>query len=66
MGDISQRVPIVDLAESAATGEAGKELCKALREVGFAYIKNHGVSEETIQEAFSWVSLFFFISFAFG
>ncbi|KAJ2975763.1 hypothetical protein NQ176_g5339 [Zarea fungicola] len=59
MGDISQRVPIVDLAESAATGEAGKELCKALREVGFAYIKNHGVPEETIQEAFSWSRKFF-------
>ncbi|EGX88681.1 gibberellin 20-oxidase, putative [Cordyceps militaris CM01] len=52
-------VPIIDLAASAPTEEQANDLCKAFREVGFAYIKNHGIPEETIQEAFSWSRQFF-------
>lgn len=48
-------IPIVDLAASAPADQSTGELCKAFREVGFAYIKNHGIPEEKIQEAFSWV-----------
>ncbi|KAJ4147022.1 hypothetical protein LMH87_001575 [Akanthomyces muscarius] len=60
MGDSPQSViPIVDLAASAPTEQAANELCKAFREVGFAYIKNHGIPEERIEEAFSWSHKFF-------
>ncbi|XWW94535.1 hypothetical protein V2A60_002478 [Cordyceps javanica] len=51
-------VPIVDLAASTLAEQA-TELCKAFREVGFAYIKNHGIPEAKIEEAFSWSRRFF-------
>ncbi|KAM3547684.1 hypothetical protein ARSEF4850_009867 [Beauveria asiatica] len=48
----------IDLAASAPTEQA-TQLCKAFREVGFAYIKNHGIPEEKIKEAFFWSRKFF-------
>ncbi|KAJ3495794.1 hypothetical protein NLG97_g3132 [Lecanicillium saksenae] len=60
MGDLMQDlIPIVDLAASAPADQTTSELCKAFREVGFAYIKNHGIPEEKIEEAFSWSRKFF-------
>jgi isopenicillin N synthase-like dioxygenase len=54
-------IPIIDL-EPARTGtpeeaaQVAKDVYHAFKYVGFAYIKNHGVPQELIDEAFSWVS----------
>ena len=53
-------IPIIDL-EPARTGtpeeaaQVAKDVYQAFKNVGFAYIKNHGVSQELIDEAFQWV-----------
>jgi isopenicillin N synthase-like dioxygenase len=53
-------IPIIDLerARSGAPEEvtrAAQEVYLAFKNVGFAYIKNHGVPQELIDEAFEWV-----------
>jgi isopenicillin N synthase-like dioxygenase len=55
-------IPIIDLEpiRSGAPDEAlatGKQVYEAFRDVGFAYIRNHGVPQQKIDEAFRWVSL---------
>lgn len=54
-------IPVIDFApmrsgnpEDAAA--VGKKVYEAFRDVGFAYIKNHGIPQETVDEAFQWVS----------
>jgi hypothetical protein len=53
-------IPVVDFA-LARTGSdedrrrVAKELYEAFRNVGFAYVKNHGVPEDVVDEAFLWV-----------
>lgn len=56
MDSLLGKVPIVDL-EAANDGDGSHKnaLCRALGEVGFAYIKNHGIPETKIREAFEWV-----------
>jgi isopenicillin N synthase-like dioxygenase len=53
-------IPIIDLerARSADPDEvrrAAKEVYLAFKNVGFAYIENHGVPQDLIDEAFEWV-----------
>lgn len=54
-------IPIIDLepVRSGSEDEAlatGRQVYEAFRDVGFAYIRNHGVPQEKIDEAFGWVS----------
>ncbi|OQD74051.1 hypothetical protein PENDEC_c012G06844 [Penicillium decumbens] len=57
-------IPIIDL-EPARTGtpeeaaQVAQDVYQAFKHVGFAYIKNHGVPQELIDEAFSWSQKFF-------
>ncbi|EQL01805.1 hypothetical protein G6O67_003492 [Ophiocordyceps sinensis] len=57
-------IPIVDLApleskSSRERQETAAELYDAFKNVGFAYIKNHGVPQDVVQEAFEWSRNFF-------
>ena len=53
-------IPIIDL-EPVRTGSSedvdrtAKEIYHAFKYVGFAYIKNHGVPQDLVDEAFEWV-----------
>jgi isopenicillin N synthase-like dioxygenase len=54
-------IPVIDLAplqsgSREAALKTGKEAFEAFREVGFAYIKNHGVPQELIDQSIEWVS----------
>lgn len=57
-------IPIIDL-EPMRSGtpeearETGKKVYEAFRLVGFAYIKNHGIPQEDVDQAFAWVSVEF-------
>ncbi|KIW35588.1 uncharacterized protein PV07_02275 [Cladophialophora immunda] len=57
-------IPIIDL-EPIRSGtpdearETGKLVYQAFRDVGFAYIKNHGLPQELLDQAFDWSSKFF-------
>ena len=58
--DVGLSIPVVDFApfnsgkpENAAA--VGKALYEAFRDYGFAYVKNHTVPQETVDEAFAWV-----------
>ncbi|KAH0841254.1 hypothetical protein AYO21_06867 [Fonsecaea monophora] len=60
-------IPIIDLepVRSGTPEEAratGKLVYQAFRDVGFAYIKNHGVPQELVDQAFDWSSKFFALS----
>jgi isopenicillin N synthase-like dioxygenase len=53
-------IPVVDLETIRGDGADTKggnprELFEAFRDVGFAYVKGHGIPETLIQEAFEWV-----------
>ena len=54
-------IPIIDL-EPLKSGtpeeaqETGRKVYDAFKEVGFAYIKNHGLLQELQDQAFEWVS----------
>jgi isopenicillin N synthase-like dioxygenase len=50
-------VPVVDFApfREEKSLEKAKELFAAFRDSGFVYLQNHGVPEEIVEEAFSWV-----------
>lgn len=53
-------IPIIDLEpiRSGTHEEAlktGKLVYEAFRDVGFAYIKNHGLPQELVDQAFEWV-----------
>ena len=53
-------IPIIDL-EPVRSGtpeqarQTGELVYKAFRDVGFAYIKNHGLPQELQDQAFEWV-----------
>lgn len=54
-------IPIIDIEplRSGTLTEAkitGKQVYEAFRDVGFAYIQNHGVPQELVNQAFDWVS----------
>jgi len=54
-------IPIIDL-EPVRSGtpkeadETGQKVYEAFRDVGFAYIKNHGLPQELLDQAFEWVA----------
>ncbi|OLN86444.1 UPF0676 protein C1494.01-like protein 3 [Colletotrichum chlorophyti] len=59
-------IPLIDLksvrrskADPSEATKAGKQLVNAFKTCGFAYVQNHGILEETIQEAFRWSERFF-------
>ncbi len=53
-------IPIVDLQaegfadELMADGQVQK-LYKAFKDIGFVYVKGHGIPDEVVHEAFEWV-----------
>jgi hypothetical protein len=54
-------IPVVDFAKAAdGTREEKEQVAKsidyAFRNVGFVYLKNHGVPLEMVDECFDWVS----------
>lgn len=53
-------IPVIDLAPARSGSDedvqiVAKELYEAFKNVGFAYVKNHGVPEDVVNEAFHWV-----------
>ncbi|PFH61279.1 hypothetical protein XA68_17792 [Ophiocordyceps unilateralis] len=57
-------IPIIDLlpfetGNAREVAECANKLFNAFKTVGFAYIKNHGVPQEQVDEAFSWSRKFF-------
>ncbi|KAM5482566.1 hypothetical protein McanCB56680_003522 [Microsporum canis] len=53
------QIPVVDFAPfhdgSAEEAKAtAQKIFEAFRDVGFVYLKNHGVPQEVVDEAFSW------------
>ncbi|XP_076076644.1 uncharacterized protein LOC143047472 [Mytilus galloprovincialis] len=59
-------IPVIDFQLHAVGKEGcvdldnlGSEMCQALEGIGFCYLKNHGISEEIINEAFSSSKDFF-------
>ncbi|RDA94033.1 hypothetical protein CP533_5287 [Ophiocordyceps camponoti-saundersi (nom. inval.)] len=60
-------IPIIDLrpfesGNAHEVAECAAELFTAFKTVGFAYIKNHGVPQEQVDEAFRWSRKFFALS----
>ncbi|KAM0253060.1 hypothetical protein ACHAQJ_007436 [Trichoderma viride] len=60
-------IPVVDFALARTGSEedrqrVAKELYEAFKNVGFAYVKNHGVPEDAVDEAFLWNRKFFNLS----
>jgi isopenicillin N synthase-like dioxygenase len=53
-------IPLVDFG-TFLTGsqeqkeQVAKEIDDAFRNVGFVYLRNHGVSKERVEECFAWV-----------
>lgn len=60
-------IPVVDFApllggrpDDAAV--VGRAVYEAFRDIGFVYLKNHGFPQDTIDEAFEWVTDSFYLS----
>ncbi|KAL4805121.1 hypothetical protein BDV18DRAFT_152968 [Aspergillus unguis] len=58
-------IPIIDLAPALSgnpndTTAVANEIYQAFKHVGFAYIKNHSVAENLVNEAFEWACDLFF------
>ncbi|KAJ5168647.1 uncharacterized protein N7482_004241 [Penicillium canariense] len=57
-------IPIIDL-EPARTGtpeqaaQVAQDVYQAFKKVGFVYIKNHGVPQDLLDQAFAWSAKFF-------
>lgn len=65
----ASHVPVVDLGEIRSDDDTSRlrvaqALTEACRKVGFVYIINHGVRQESVAEAFSWSKKFFDMSHA--
>jgi isopenicillin N synthase-like dioxygenase len=57
-------IPIIDITDLRKPGTAGllevaEQLGRACKEVGFFYIKNHGIQESLIQQTFEMADTFF-------
>lgn len=55
-------IPVIDFGplrngRSEDAASVGKAVYEAFRDVGFAYLINHGVPQEIVNEAFQWVSI---------
>lgn len=55
-------IPLIDLGPLAGGvagddghSRTGKDIYEAFKNVGFAYIKNHGIPQDLVDEAFAWV-----------
>ncbi|UKZ73282.1 hypothetical protein TrVFT333_000925 [Trichoderma virens FT-333] len=62
--DQHSSIPIIDLAPAHSGSDkdiqnVAKELYEAFKNVGFAYVKNHGVPQDVVNEAFNWSRKFF-------
>ncbi|MEM9709618.1 MAG: 2-oxoglutarate and iron-dependent oxygenase domain-containing protein [Pseudomonadota bacterium] len=56
------KIPVVDIApllDGSDPAKVAKEIRWALSNVGFMYVKNHGVSSELVADAFEQTRLFF-------
>ena len=60
--DPQPSIPVIDFApllkedcHDESFTKAGKEIYEAFKNYGFAYIKNHSVPQEVVDEAFRWV-----------
>lgn len=58
--DQHSSIPVIDLAQARSGSDedvqiVAKKLYEAFKNVGFAYVKNHGVPEDVVNEAFNWV-----------
>lgn len=58
------RIPVIDLADirspdSTTRKSLAREIKRACTDVGFFYVKNHGISERTIEAVISASRLFF-------
>lgn len=56
-------VPIIDFlpflhGDTGAKARVAQKLDDAFRNVGFVYLRNHGVDLERVERAFWWVSHF--------
>ncbi|KDN63518.1 putative thymine dioxygenase [Colletotrichum sublineola] len=64
----SPAIPLVDLeglkdeARPEDASRAGEALVGAFRRAGFAYVKTHGIPEDTLKAAFHWSEKFFSLS----
>ncbi|CAC5411627.1 unnamed protein product [Mytilus coruscus] len=60
-------IPVIDFqayalgqdCPAADLDKLGSEMCKALEDIGFCYLKNHGISQDVINDAFSSSRKFF-------
>ena len=60
--DSFDRIPVIDLAglrDSSAAEDVAREIRAALGSAGFMYVRNHGVPDEVVQEAFAATRAFF-------
>lgn len=60
-------IPIINLeplrsGTSEQALDTGKKVYEAFRDLGFAYIENHGLPQELLDEAFQWVSAVLFVA----
>lgn len=58
--DQQSSIPVIDLAPARSGSDedvqiVARNLYEAFKNVGFAYVKNHGVPEDVVNEAFNWV-----------
>lgn len=56
------QIPVVDFGAAAKgtmeeRGDIARQIDDAFRNVGFVYLKNHGVPKDTVEECFEWVSV---------
>jgi isopenicillin N synthase-like dioxygenase len=63
---LGKEIPIIDLASyldpEQNTSETSKKIRSACKDVGFFYVKNHGVPEELITSIFQNSKKFFDLS----
>ena len=66
--NVNPNLPILDYAQFGAGGDAREQFLKDLRfaahEIGFFYLKNHGISQELIAEAQALSKAFFALPLA--
>ena len=58
--DSTSTIPIVDFGaflngSDEAKEQVARQLDDAFRDVGFVYLRNHGVRREVVEECFEWV-----------
>jgi non-haem dioxygenase in morphine synthesis N-terminal len=58
---IANVVPVIDFSQFRSSNpdtalETAQKLFAAFRDSGFVYLQNHGLPQEVVDEAFTWVS----------